>query len=131
MDLKDSLLNLHNLAKEARFRHGLSYIPVSSLAEQFYCEMKVDLKYRVGEVLTEAKVEGDKLHDEILKMERRTLDELIKKISSRSDFIASFWIGARVEDLVLIGKPDAVVFRSGEPIFLLELKTTLGDPKKL
>ena len=37
------------LFSSAKYRHGLPIVPVSSIAEQYYCEVKVDLKYKIGD----------------------------------------------------------------------------------
>jgi hypothetical protein len=57
---KENLLNRKNLIQVAgggarKFRNDISAIPVSSIAQQFYCEMMVEQDYIHGEVQTETK----------------------------------------------------------------------------
>ncbi|MHB9301884.1 hypothetical protein [Thermofilum pendens] len=33
---------------EPRYRHGLPFVRVSDVADQFFCELRVDLAYRLG-----------------------------------------------------------------------------------
>ena len=46
------------LTSETTFRHDLSFVPVSSIAGQYYCEVKVDHEYVRGEIPTEEKEVG-------------------------------------------------------------------------
>jgi len=39
------------LTSETTFRHDLSFVPVSSIAGQYYCEVKVDHEYVRGRFL--------------------------------------------------------------------------------
>ena len=55
---------------KARFRHGASFVPVSSIAEQYYCEYKLENEFALGEIPTEAKESGTTLHVELMPMER-------------------------------------------------------------
>lgn len=131
---KDSLRNLKNLARqlsEPRYRFDLPYVTVSAIAEQYYCESKVDLEYMFGEVLTEDKEEGRRVHEELLRMEPTTLEGLIKSIEEKPLYVCRFPVYAELEGLVIIGIPDAIVFRHAKPIMLLELKTTSGSLGKL
>ncbi len=84
-DWRTSLRNLPNKLRsaEARLRFNRSWAPISSVAEQFYCEAKVDNAYRFGKVPSEAKEEGSKLHDEILAMKPTTIDNLIRSIEEK------------------------------------------------
>jgi hypothetical protein len=67
----DSLLRIKELpTANVKFRHGIHYIPASSIAEQYYCEQKVEMSYTVGDIETETKVEGRVIHDALLKMEK-------------------------------------------------------------
>ena len=113
------------------FRHGISMIPTSSMAEQYYCEQKVEMEYIHGDVETEATREGRILHQQLIQMKSITRDNLIKSIKKRKLVAASFPIFARFSGLVLAGLPDAVVFVKGVPTYLIELKTTKGDTSRL
>ena len=116
---------------ETPFRHDLSFVPVSSIAGQYYCEVKVDHEYVRGEIPTEEKEVGTELHEEIFVMKRVKTDELIQHIEKAPRVTASFPLHGDVEKLRIVGVPDAVVFEKDAPRWLIELKTTKGDPSKL
>ncbi|MCL4519307.1 MAG: PD-(D/E)XK nuclease family protein [Thaumarchaeota archaeon] len=122
--------SLHRSASSRPLRHGISAVPVSSLASQYYCEQKVELAYIHGDVETESKIEGTELHEELIPMEEATHDEIVTGIKKEL-FIASFPISASLSGLRLAGIPDAVVFQKSIPSFVIELKTTNGDTSKL
>ncbi len=131
---RDSLRNLVNLAEqlsEPRYRFGLPYVRISAIAEQYYCEAKVDLEYRLGEIPTEDREEGSRIHDELLRMRPTTLEGLIKGIEEKPVYVCSFPVYAELEGLLIIGVPDAIVFRRAKPAQILELKTTAGSLGKL
>jgi len=113
------------------FRHGISMVPTSGIAEQYYCEQKVEMEYLHGEIETEAKTEGEMLHEQMIRMTKTTLGNLIKSIKKRKILVASFPIFARFSGLVIVGVPDAIVFFKGTPMYLIELKTTKGDTSRL
>jgi predicted RecB family nuclease len=113
------------------FRHGISIVPTSGIAEQFYCEQKVEMEYIHGEIETEAKTEGERLHEQLIQMTKTTRADLITSIKREKVLVASFPIYAKYAGLVIVGVPDAVVFLKGIPSHLIELKTTKGDTSVL
>lgn len=113
------------------FRHGLSMVPTSGIAEQFFCEQKVEMEYLHGEIETEAKTEGQRLHEQLIQMTKTTREDLIKHIKKDKVLVASFPIHARFSRLTVVGIPDAIVFQKGTPTYLIELKTTKGDTSRL
>ena len=112
-------------------RHGMAWIPASGIASQYYCEQKVEMEYTVGEIETEAKVEGRVLHKMLIRMRKTELDAIVKGIQTRKVYAASFPLGAGFNGVFLVGIPDIVVFLQSRPAFVLELKTTRGDTSKL
>lgn len=113
------------------FRHGISMVPTSGIAGQFYCEQKIEMEYLHGEIETEAKTEGERLHEQLIQMTKTTRDDLIRSVKKKKILVASFAIYARFSGLVVVGVPDAIVFLKGIPTFLIELKTTKGDTSRL
>lgn len=113
------------------FRHGISMVPTSRIAGQYYCEQKVEMEYLHGEIETEAKTEGERLHEQLIQMTKTTRDDIIKSIKKRKILVASFPIYAKLSGLVVVGVPDAIVFLKGTPTHLIELKTTKGDTSRL
>jgi CRISPR/Cas system-associated exonuclease Cas4 (RecB family) len=126
------MLNFKEQLQEGQsFRHGISMVPTSGIAGQFYCEQKVEMEYLHGEIETEAKTEGERLHEELIQMTRTTRENLIKSIKKRKILVASFPIYAKFSGLVIVGVPDAIVFLRASPTYLIELKTTKGDTTRL
>lgn len=113
------------------YRHDLSFVGASTVAQQFYCEAKVENEYRLGEVPTEGKEVGTDLHDEIFAMEEVEQEDLIRHIEESPSLTASFGLYARIGNLRVAGMPDAVIFEKGKPRWIVELKTTRGDPARL
>ncbi len=101
------------------------------MAGQYYCELKVDNSYVKGDIQTEAKTAGDLLHEEILAMRKTTVDQVVKNIDKKPVYAASFPLASLVNGIVLAGRPDAIIFEKGRPLFVVELKTTVGDPSIL
>lgn len=131
MKWKDNLISMdENLAGTA-FRHGVQAVAVSDIASQYYCELKVEHQHVQGEVPTEATEEGTAIHDDLLAMEKVSRSNLIERIETRRNYVAAFPIGARIGRILLRGLPDAVVFRKSRPLFVVELKTTMGDVSRL
>ena len=130
---QESLLNARGQIEPIRggVRFGLPWIPISSLAEQFYCEAKVDFEYKFGRVPTPAKEEGTELHEGIIEMEPTTPRDLVRSISQKPFCICTFPVFARVEGIMILGIPDAVLFKRSRPSHLIELKTTSGDVKRI
>jgi len=104
-------------------RHGKPYLSVWEISEQFYCEMKVEMENKYGEVKTEAKNEGKDIHGELLKMEEAEIEDIIEGIRSVQFYQTSLPLLAEVEGVPVIGRPDCVVFDRGYPAFIYELKT--------
>lgn len=124
---KDGLLTLRQtieaLKDKQPLRHGNPLVYVSDISEQFYCEKKVELTYKLGKVETQAMQEGTKLHEEITKMEKATLQRIIEGIAHRPFCSARFGLAAEVEELPVVGVPDVLGFFAGRACFVLELKT--------
>jgi hypothetical protein len=120
-----------DLVEDPIYRHGLSFVGVSSIAQQYYCEAKVEQEYTTGEIPTEVKETGTNLHEEVFAMRPVKREELVQHIEKAPHLAASFRLHGEVGRLRIIGRPDAVVFEYGRPKWLLELKTTQGDHTKL
>jgi hypothetical protein len=116
---------------EPAYRHELSSVGASTIAQQFYCEAKVENEYTLGEIPTEIKEAGTDMHNEIFAMEELEREDLIRRIEQDPSLTASFGLHAKVGKLRVVGVPDAVIFEAGRPRWIIELKTTRGDPTKL
>jgi len=126
---KESLVE--PLEPRVTFRFQQQFVPVSSIAQQYYCEAKVEQEYIRGEIPCEAMVVGTDLHAEVFAMERLNLNDLLKHIEKDPRFVASFGLHGRIGELDVVGTPDAVVFEKAHPRWVIELKTTRGDPSRL
>ncbi|MEM3390397.1 MAG: hypothetical protein QXI42_11645 [Thermoproteota archaeon] len=51
--------------------------------------MKVEQDFTHGEILTEAKLEGKKLHEELLKAKPATMEKIIKNIREKPLYLVS------------------------------------------
>lgn len=119
------------LSAKPEFRHETSFVGVATLAGQFYCEYKVENEFALGEVPTEAKETGTELHDELMPTVKISADEFAKLVSGKGPSYAVLGVWGTIGGLRLVGMPDHVVWSEGRPLWLVELKTTRGDPKPL
>ena len=128
---KDSLRDGSFPEVEQTYRHELSFVGASTIAQQFFCEAKVENEYTLGEVPSEGKDIGTDLHEEIFAMEPVEREDLIRLIEEASSLTTTFGLYAEVGGLRVAGNPDAVIFENGRPRWVVELKTTRGDPTRL
>lgn len=119
------------LSGEKKFRHGTAFVGVSTIAGQFYCEYKVENQFSLGEIRTEAKEEGTDLHDELIPQVAITKKQFTKLVSRKEPSYAVLRVWGTVGGLRIVGMPDHIVWSEGKPIWLVELKTTKGDPSLL
>jgi hypothetical protein len=113
------------------FRHDTALVGVSTLAGQFYCEYKVENEFALGEIQTEAKEKGTELHDELIPGVEVTAEDFARLVSGKKPSYAVLRVWGTVAGLRLVGMPDHIVWSEGRPLWLVELKTTRGDPTPL
>ncbi len=113
------------------FRHSVSFVAVSSIAEQYYCEYKVENQFALGEIPTETKDSGTALHDELMPTERISREEFAELVGKKEPSLAVLDVWGSVEGLKIVGEPDHIVWSEGKPLWVIELKTTRGDPNPL
>ncbi|HKT21297.1 MAG TPA: PD-(D/E)XK nuclease family protein [Nitrososphaerales archaeon] len=116
---------------KAEFRHRTSFVAVSSIAEQYYCEYKLENEFALGEVPTEAKDSGTALHDELMPTEQISREEFAKLVEGKGPSLAVLGVWGTAGGLNVIGTPDHIVWSEGKPLWVMELKTTKGDPTPL
>ena len=116
---------------KALFRHGTSFIPVSSIAAQYYCEYKVENEFALGEVPTETKELGTTLHDELIPMEGIAKEEFARLVERKEPSLAVLDVWGLSGGLRVVGTPDHIIWSEGRPLWVVELKTTRGDPTPL
>jgi hypothetical protein len=105
-------------------RFGQTCVSASSIAEQYFCEKKVEMQYIHGKVETESKQLGTEGHEMLLadtvKVKRVELFERIW--SGERVIVHEMLLLSRCRDLILVGRPDAIVFSKAMPLFLFEYK---------
>ncbi len=119
------------LSGEKNLRHDASFVAVSTIAGQFYCEYKVENEFAFGKVPTEAKDQGTDLHDELIPQEPITEKQFAELVSRKEPSYAVLKVWGTVGGLRMVGMPDHIVWSEGRPLWLVELKTTKGDPTSL
>ncbi|HYA56416.1 MAG TPA: PD-(D/E)XK nuclease family protein [Nitrososphaerales archaeon] len=113
------------------FRHHTSFVPVSSIAEQYYCEYKLENQFALGEVPTEAKDTGTALHAELMPTEKITKGEFAKLVGRKEPSVAMLPVWGLAGGLKVIGEPDHIIWSEERPLWVVELKTTKGNPTPL
>ena len=116
------------LSAKQEFRHGASVVGVSTIASQFYCEYKVENEFALGKVPTEVKERGTELHDELIPGVEITGEEFVRLVRKKKPAYAVLRVWGNVGGLRVVGMPDHIVWSEGRPLWLVELKTTRGDP---
>ena len=119
------------LTRAREFKHGSSFIAVSSIAQQFYCEYKVENEFALGEIPTEAKELGTSLHDDLMPTKEVSEEEFIRLVGRKEPSLAVLNVWGSVGGLKVVGTPDHIIWTEGKPLWLVELKTTKGDPTPL
>ncbi len=112
-------------------RHGAKFVAVSSIANQFYCEYKVENEFALGEIPTEAKETGTNLHDELMPTVEVSRKEFAKMVGRREPSLGVLRVWGESHGVKLVGMPDHIVWADGKSLWLMELKTTSGDPTPL
>ena len=119
------------LSGKPEFRHDTAFIGVSTISGQFYCEYKVENEFTFGEIPTEVKDEGTDLHDELIPQAAITRKKFVSLVSRKQPSYAVLRVWGTVGGLRMVGMPDHMVWSEGNPLWLVELKTTKGDPSFL
>jgi len=112
-------------------RHNTKFVAVSSVANQFYCEYKVENEFALGEIPTEAKETGTSLHDELMPTVPISRSEFAKMVGRKKPSLGVLHVWGAAQGIRLVGMPDHIVWAEGRPLWLVELKTTRGDPSPL
>lgn len=109
---------------DVSLRFGKPWVAASNLAQQYYCEKKVEMQFLHGEVDTESKQIGTEAHDSLVaKSQKVTRDTLFREIYTQELVIAQeLLLISRYNDVILIGKPDAIVFYRSQPLLVIEYK---------
>ena len=97
-------------------RHGLPYLRPSLLARQAFCEMQVELMLRKG---VERVVYRDErlLVEAVLEAKRR-----LARVPTKPRIAVSMPLAALVNNIPMLGRPDALLVEKGRVMGLLHLK---------
>ncbi|MDA4125433.1 MAG: PD-(D/E)XK nuclease family protein [Thaumarchaeota archaeon] len=120
-----------HLSGKPEYRHDTAFVAVSAISGQFYCEYKVENEFAFGEIPTEAKDSGTELHDELIPQVTITKKQFVELVERKKPSFAVLGVWGTVGGLRIIGMPDHIVWSEGRPLWLVELKTTKGDPSSL
>ncbi|MFH0897549.1 MAG: PD-(D/E)XK nuclease family protein [Candidatus Bathyarchaeota archaeon] len=90
--------------------------------------MKVDQKHVHGEIEKDEKDAGSKLHEELIQLKPTDLETLIGDIKQKKFTLASMPLIGSLKNITIIGTPDTVAFYASKPLYVMELKTTMGKP---
>ena len=88
-------------------------------------------EFALGEIPTETKNSGTALHAELLPTEKITREEFAKLVSKKEPTLAVLSVWGSAGGLKVVGEPDHIIWAGGKPLWVVELKTTRGDPQPL
>jgi hypothetical protein len=110
--------------KEGELRFNRPVASASDIAEQYFCEKKVEMQFIHGEIETERKTLGIEAHKNLLKDVIKTSREKLWQDIYEKDMVIALEIPllADYNDLILAGSPDAVLFQHGVPLVIFEYK---------
>lgn len=99
-------------------------IRASDIAEQYYCEKKVEMENIHGEIETEIKNLGTEAHEKLLEgSEEVSREQLWQDLYQKKPVLAQeMLLLAKYKDIILSGKPDSVLFCNGFPLVVFEYK---------
>lgn len=114
---------------ETKLRFNRSFIQVSDIALQFFCEKKVEMTYLHGDIETESKILGTEGHKRLLQDGTEIkMKTLWKEIYGKKPVLAlELLLLAKYQDVILVGRPDSILFISGVPKIIFEYKFTKGE----
>ena len=123
----DSLLEqfIQRLKKgEGELRFDRPAIRASDIAEQYFCEKKVEMQHLYGQIETETKNLGTEAHEKLLEgSEKVSRQNLWKKIYQKKPIFAlELLLLAKYKGLILAGRPDCILFKNGFPLIIFEYK---------
>ncbi len=116
---------------QSKTRFNLSYVPISHFAKQYFCEQQLDYEYSVGKETSEKEIEGTFIHEEVFSAEEVDLEQIIDSIANSRFYACTFPLYFEINEILFCGTPDGIIYSKGKPIFLIEFKTTSGNPYSL
>ena len=105
-------------------RFGRSYVTVSEIAQQFFCEYKLHIAITEGRVETPQMEMGVLIHDEVFRGRSVSAEEFLGIVRSNPVVVATLPLVFSIDGVTIMGVPDAVVFMNGTARAIVELKTS-------
>jgi hypothetical protein len=100
-----AFLREFSISNEGNLRFGQKAVAASDIAEQFYCEKKIEMQHIYGEIETEAKTIGTIAHEKLL--EGTVLvktEDMWKRIYAETPVLARETpLLAQHKDIVVVG----------------------------
>lgn len=114
--------------EEGELRFNRLLIKASDIAEQYFCEKKVEMQYLHGEVETEEKTIRTEAHGKLLEDSVKVKTRILwqKIYGKKPIFALEMLLLAKHKDVVLAGRPDCVLFQKGNPLVVFEYKFSKG-----
>lgn len=125
LEIQRKILEKIASSNTSNLRFGLPAVAVSSIADQYFCEKKVELKYIRGEEFTTEEIEIGKLGHEALAADaiRKERSEIWNEIMSGKPVrVLELFLIGEYEGAIIVGSADEVIFHSARPILLVEYK---------
>ena len=119
------LLEQYRSSKNRTLRFGFSHASVSEIAQQYYCEMQLEMINKYGRIETEAMITGAQSHEGISKYaeEVEDMDVVRQQVASgRIIHLLESLVLMKYKDVFVLGVPDRVVFTKNKPYFVIEHK---------
>jgi hypothetical protein len=124
LEIERSLKQYITDTNSTPLRFNQPYVKASEIAEQYYCERKVEMTHLHGKVETETKRQGSEGHESLMadSVEIDRMEVLEEIFSGTPTIVHELPLMAEHRGIVLAGQPDAVIFKGGLPVALLEIK---------
>jgi CRISPR/Cas system-associated exonuclease Cas4 (RecB family) len=105
-------------------RFECAFVRASDVAQQYFCEKKVEMQYIYGRVETEAKSLGIEAHENLL-ADTTEIEaaKLWQEIYGKAPVtVHEMPLMAKFKNIILVGVPDSVLYVNGFPTVLFEYK---------
>ena len=120
----NQLANELAIAEEGNLRFKSKFVPAHKVAQQYYCEKKVEMAYIYGEEETPEMKLGREAHTFLLEdtiVVKRV--ELLRRIFSGMPVpVREMHLLGKHNKIIIVGVADAIFFYGGYPLFLFEYK---------
>jgi len=110
---------------KSKLRFQALYLGVYEIADQYFCEKRVELARKHGELETEEMRLGEEAHEALTEgLPTIQQEEVWRRIIKGEEVILNMQLIAKWKGVIILGRPDTVYFRRGQPFWLFEYKFT-------